>query len=878
MTNSSHIADEGDEVYHVGTQRRTYNRARTVQIYSPLEVITKARVAPPSDDEDEEGQASKRKKKGKSKGLKKPKWWAGYDSEHNSWEPEENVAGCQRLLASFWAHVGTDDNDYDIGYEVTADEKWIKKEKRFFSKEYNAAEEERLRKQREKDESNRKKKTSLAMSDEDSDDLPLIAKRKREVAIEISDDDISLVKAPVRKKARPNSSVVDINTRPNKPSGQQVVASEDNWAASLFSSPEPEATLAPRPLPTPAPLPAPLPPVSQHFASKTKVHGAVPQKTTATSSLLTKNKISSGALALVPPKAIPRPASKVKNQPALPRSSTSTSFMPLNFKKSTSLTSTMIPNSPVVEDAQVSISRPMQAIPTTSSVVLSPNLEHLDGKRFVLHSLRLPEPSASSHNPHNPHMDAADVFLREIMPSALAGPLKPAEEQPFEPQPPRGLVSNPTPVPRKSQPPWTWSGNVFIEADPSKPLFSIILFPVFLDDLTVGHIIFFNHTTRIVSSRLKPPSEVQTAGSIVAALVPWILSPGQLSRHHRYPANRNLPAQAEMEPLVRDETQWMLTVRVKPGYHHGLRLLKFPRSLHAYLSDDGHERTFSVWFEGGDGVRKKPGLETIVLFKILEKCRTKHSRIRDARIIFIHVGALEYLEKLPGLLEISSSYFSVQFYTYGTHESIAPEFWGIREIYPCGGIVTFSPQALLDDPIGVQHRISQFHSHPMWECYILPSVLGMVAKLYCQNDPIADFDSGKFPYTRLLRAIDEGELAFISSPSSYGLQSAFSPQEEWVKRHWTHRPRGPRAILQASLDAFHEKYAKFGSMERESGILDDISKDLRCMRRQPVIMGKYRRYVVIHSPRVQQRSCEDALEWTSVAKFDFKDDFFPLQS
>lgn len=32
---------------------------------------------------------------------------------------------CDRLLASFWKHVGTDDNDYGIGYEVAADQDWI---------------------------------------------------------------------------------------------------------------------------------------------------------------------------------------------------------------------------------------------------------------------------------------------------------------------------------------------------------------------------------------------------------------------------------------------------------------------------------------------------------------------------------------------------------------------------------------------------------------------------------------------------------------------------------------------------------------------------------------------------------------------------------
>lgn len=42
-----------------------------------------------------------------------------------SWEPTANVQQCDRLLASFWKHVGTDDNDYRIGYSVAADKSWI---------------------------------------------------------------------------------------------------------------------------------------------------------------------------------------------------------------------------------------------------------------------------------------------------------------------------------------------------------------------------------------------------------------------------------------------------------------------------------------------------------------------------------------------------------------------------------------------------------------------------------------------------------------------------------------------------------------------------------------------------------------------------------
>ncbi|KAF8078395.1 hypothetical protein FPV67DRAFT_1403111, partial [Lyophyllum atratum] len=106
------------------------------------EVITKARVASASSDEDatdNEDETIKRKGKKKGKGkdrADKPaaRWeyyvkWAGYKSKYNTWEPEENVAGCQRLLASFWEHIGTDNADYFVGHEVKAEPQWISKSK-----------------------------------------------------------------------------------------------------------------------------------------------------------------------------------------------------------------------------------------------------------------------------------------------------------------------------------------------------------------------------------------------------------------------------------------------------------------------------------------------------------------------------------------------------------------------------------------------------------------------------------------------------------------------------------------------------------------------------------------------------------------------------
>jgi hypothetical protein len=51
----------------------------------------------------------------------------------------------------------------------------------------------------------------------------------------------------------------------------------------------------------------------------------------------------------------------------------------------------------------------------------------------------------------------------------------------------------------------------------------------------------------------------------------------------------------------------------------------------------------------------------------------------------------------------------------------------------------------MEDPIGILHRIRQIQSHPLWMCYILPSVLGMVTRLHCENeDPLAVFERSVF--------------------------------------------------------------------------------------------------------------------------------------
>ncbi|KAG2350636.1 hypothetical protein BDR05DRAFT_985641 [Suillus weaverae] len=94
------------------------NKKKVQQEVYHVEVITKARV---SDEGDWEYYVK----------------WAGYDSDADTWEPTRNVSQCERLLCSFWDHIGNDNNDYPIGYEIAARDYWIKQEKEFFAKQFS---------------------------------------------------------------------------------------------------------------------------------------------------------------------------------------------------------------------------------------------------------------------------------------------------------------------------------------------------------------------------------------------------------------------------------------------------------------------------------------------------------------------------------------------------------------------------------------------------------------------------------------------------------------------------------------------------------------------------------------------------------------------
>lgn len=202
-----------------------------------------------------------------------------------------------------------------------------------------------------------------------------------------------------------------------------------------------------------------------------------------------------------------------------------------------------------------------------------------------------------------------------------------------------------------------------------------------------------------------------------------------------------------------------------------------------------------------------------------------------------------------------------------------------------GGIATFTPHAILNDPYGVLKLIREIHHHPLWECYILPYVLGLATGLAQQlGDSFAsDLISGD-----LCRAIEDGEIASIEAPHIDPHPWMDLNQDlAWVQRQQSF-PRDPATLLTKWYNKeWYNKQCADGSGEsRQSSTIDNIAKNMLAMSLQPVFMDNYRRFVVITDatdekvrfdsadPHKTEPVLNDWLEWHTLGSFSFKDDFF----
>ena len=256
---------------------------------------------------------------------------------------------------------------------------------------------------------------------------------------------------------------------------------------------------------------------------------------------------------------------------------------------------------------------------------------------------------------------------------------------------------------------------------------------------------------------LKVPPGHASETPLQAALVPWELTAKEFCQAHWKARTSTLHPQLDPAFIPTLETAGRIVVTQR-RYHQALHILGFPKALYDFMSAPNHP--YCIWSAPGDEATSGPGYETLLLKEILSTCASQEVGYKaDARVVFVHVGALDKLHCLQALAERRAKRADVRFVTYGTHPNVSSERWGMREIYPMGtyslqtttsllmltlligGIVTFTPSAIIQGHYRIFNRINEIAEHPAWECYVLPSVVAMVAKLSCQGvHPLQVYD------------------------------------------------------------------------------------------------------------------------------------------
>jgi hypothetical protein len=195
----------------------------------------------------------------------------------------------------------------------------------------------------------------------------------------------------------------------------------------------------------------------------------------------------------------------------------------------------------------------------------------------------------------------------------------------------------------------------------------------------VGYTLFLHPAFSHLINGFRIPLDFAKSGDLIAIILPWTLSPGQLE--NRVGTQKGYPP-APLRPTL-EEKQWSQLLRTNSSYHRGLRILGFPKDLQEYISQR-ESLTYCIWAEVPTG-SKQINMEAKLLEEVLKPLKArKVPGGSNCRIVFVHLGALKTLNRFPALAMKRAQHHQMSFYTFGTQGGTSTRFWCIEEIYPCG--------------------------------------------------------------------------------------------------------------------------------------------------------------------------------------------------
>ncbi|KAJ7039029.1 hypothetical protein C8F04DRAFT_315536 [Mycena alexandri] len=398
-----------------------------------------------------------------------------------------------------------------------------------------------------------------------------------------------------------------------------------------------------------------------------------------------------------------------------------------------------------------------------------------------------------------------------------------------------------------------------------------VLFPALWDEKLVGCLLFVSSSSKYLLKELEVPKELYAdTPCLIAILFVGNSDVPAIQEHYRHLLP---PMQRTVERAVLSHEQWRRSIREEKGYHLALHIIQLPVDVREFL----YNHPSTVWCkipDDGDADGREDQ-ETKLLRRILRKSKVGSVAPEDlpaeTHTVFVHAGALRNIHNLPHLMQRRLRP-DVRFCLYGTHETVHLSRWGFREIYLLGGVVTFTPEALVDDAWAVLRTIRDINAHPLWACYLLPQVLGLAHKLsQTREDETAEYrDSLPYTLDQLCKAIHKGQVSLMHTP----VNDSDEQISRWVVDRVLLRPQTTQAVLDCSIKAFEEAYASEPPASWGTLAKNDVLADMRRMQVQPIMVDQYRRFVVLDSSsNLSRYKPVDGVEWDGVGQFSFRDNF-----
>ncbi|EUC64904.1 chromo domain protein, partial [Rhizoctonia solani AG-3 Rhs1AP] len=149
----------------------------------------------------------------------------------------------------------------------------------------------------------------------------------------------------------------------------------------------------------------------------------------------------------------------------------------------------------------------------------------------------------------------------------------------------------------------------------------------------------------------------------------------------------------------------------------------------------------------------------------------------DAGAVFIHRRYIEDMSRLLGVA-LRKTKYRVRFYVYGSGGNWRTADWELKEIWKWGGMVTFTPSALIEDPWAVKKVVEALEGEPFWETYIEPKTVGILS-LNARKNNLSELSWALDAL--MIELVTSTETAFynlaLTAPPKWGLLEEY----EWAR-------------------------------------------------------------------------------------------------